>query len=147
MIGGFCLKAWSRLQQAVALSSAESELYGLVEGAKEALSIRRAISHVFGWEDLPKPYIYCDSEAAIAISRADGLRKVRHIDLRACFIQEASRLIFFASGGPSLGPGLGFVQGTSVPLPWFSLCFPSSFGPCEAGGVVCRQLPPELVAP
>ena len=89
MIGGFCLKAWSRLQQAVALSSAESELYGLVEGAKEALSIRRAISHVFGWEDLPKPYIYCDSEAAIAISRADGLRKVRHIDLRACFIQEA----------------------------------------------------------
>ena len=28
MIGGFCLKAWSRLQQAVALSSAESELYG-----------------------------------------------------------------------------------------------------------------------
>ena len=91
MIGGFCLKAWSRLQQAVALSSAESELYGLVEGAKEALSIRRAISHVFGWEDLPKPYIYCDSEAAIAISRADGLRKVRHIDLRACFIQEASR--------------------------------------------------------
>ena len=89
MIGGFCLKAWSRLQQAVALSSAESELYGLVEGAKEALSIRRAISHVFGWEDLPKPYIYCDSEAAIARSRADGLRKVRHIDLRACFIQEA----------------------------------------------------------
>ena len=88
MIGGFCLKAWSRLQQAVALSSAESELYGLVEGAKEALSIRRAISHVFGWEDLPKPHIYCDSEAAIAISRADGLRKVRHIDLRACFIQD-----------------------------------------------------------
>ena len=38
MIGGFCLKAWSRLQQAVALSSAESELYGLVEGAKAAPS-------------------------------------------------------------------------------------------------------------
>ena len=32
MLGSFCLKAWSRLQQAVALSSAESELYGLVEG-------------------------------------------------------------------------------------------------------------------
>ena len=37
MLGGFCLKAWSRLQQAVALSSAESELYGLVEGAKPLL--------------------------------------------------------------------------------------------------------------
>ena len=73
MIGGFCLKAWSRLQQAVALSSAESELYGLVEGAKEALSIRRAVSHVFGWSVLPTPTIYCDSEAAVAISKADGL--------------------------------------------------------------------------
>ena len=91
MIGGFCLKAWSRLQQAVALSSAESELYGLVEGAKEALSIRRAVSHVFGWSALPTPAIYCDSEAAVAISKADGLRKVRHIDLRACFIQDQLR--------------------------------------------------------
>ncbi|OLP79406.1 Copia protein, partial [Symbiodinium microadriaticum] len=91
MIGGFCLKAWSRLQQAVALSSAESELYGLVEGAKEALSIRRAVSHVFGWSVLPTPTIYCDSEAAVAISKADGLRKVRHIDLRACFIQDQLR--------------------------------------------------------
>ncbi|OLQ05109.1 Retrovirus-related Pol polyprotein from transposon TNT 1-94 [Symbiodinium microadriaticum] len=91
MIGGFCLKAWSRLQQAVALSSAESELYGLVEGAKEALSIRRAVSHVFGWGLLPTPTIYCDSEAAVAISKADGLRKVRHIDLRACFIQDQLR--------------------------------------------------------
>ena len=88
MIGRFCLKAWSRLQQAVALSSAESELYGLVEGAKEALAIRRAISHVFGWSELFKPTIFCDSESAIAISKADGLRKVRHIDLRACFIQD-----------------------------------------------------------
>ena len=91
MIGGFCLKAWSRLQQAVALSSAESELYGLVEGAKEALSILRAVSHVFGWSLLPTPTIYCDSEAAVAISKADGLRKVRHIDLRACFIQDQLR--------------------------------------------------------
>ena len=91
MIGGFCFKAWSRLQQAVALSSTESELYGLVEGAKEALSIRRAVSHVFGWSVLPTPTIYCDSEAAVAISKADGLRKVRHIDLRAGFIQDQLR--------------------------------------------------------
>ena len=33
------LKEWARLQQAVALSSAEAELYGLVEGAKEALAL------------------------------------------------------------------------------------------------------------
>ena len=33
------------------------------------------------------PTIYCDSEAAINISKMEGLRKLRHIDLRACFIQ------------------------------------------------------------
>ena len=86
MLGSFCLKAWSRLQQAVALSSAESELYGLVEGAKEVLALRRAVAHVFGWEEPLVPRTFCDSEAALAISKADGLRKVRHIDIRACFI-------------------------------------------------------------
>ena len=35
MLGHICLKAWSRLQQAVALSSAESELYAIVEGSKK----------------------------------------------------------------------------------------------------------------
>ena len=88
MIGGFYLKAWSRLQQAVALSSAASELYGQVE---EALSICRAVSHVFGWSALPTSTIYCDSEAAVAISKADGLRKVRHNDWRACLIQNQFR--------------------------------------------------------
>ena len=90
-LGPFCLKAWTRLQQAVALSSAESELYALVEGAKEALGVRCAISHAFGWTELQQRWIYCDSEAACAISKADGLRKVRHIDLRACFIQDQTR--------------------------------------------------------
>ena len=90
-LGPFCLKAWTRLQQAVALSSAESELYALVEGAKEAPGVRCAISHAFGWVELQQPWIYCDSEAACAISKADGLRKVRHIDLRACFIQDQIR--------------------------------------------------------
>ena len=91
MLGSFCLKAWSRLQQAVALSSAESELYGLVEGAKEVLALRRAVAHVFGWKEPLVPRMFCDSEAALAISKADGLRKVRHIDLRACFFQDQLR--------------------------------------------------------
>ena len=91
MLGSFCLKAWSRLQQAVALSSAEFELYGLVEGAKEVLALRRAVARVFGWEEPLVPRMFCDSEAALAISKADGLRKVRHIDIRACFIQDQLR--------------------------------------------------------
>ena len=74
-LGDVVLKAWARLQQAVALSSAEAELYGLVEGAKEALALRHAVSHIFGWEKPLVPMLFCDSEAALAISRAHGLRK------------------------------------------------------------------------
>ena len=95
-----CLKAWARLQQAVALSSAEAELYGLVEGAKEAPALRRAVAHVFGWKTPPTPALFCDSEAALAISRADGLRKVRHVDLRVCFIHKLVPPQQFEISGP-----------------------------------------------
>ena len=43
LFGSVCLKVWSGLQ-ASALSSAEAELYGLVERAKESL-VRRACEH------------------------------------------------------------------------------------------------------
>ena len=39
MLGKACIKSWARLQQSVALFSAESELYALVEGSKEALGL------------------------------------------------------------------------------------------------------------
>ena len=32
MLGSHCLKTWSSTQHAIALSSAEAELYGMVEG-------------------------------------------------------------------------------------------------------------------
>ena len=87
MLGRACIKSWSRPQQAVALSSAESELYALVEGSKEALGVRCAIGHIFDNLVSLKPQIFCDSEAAVNISKMEGLRKLRHIELRSCFVQ------------------------------------------------------------
>ena len=87
MLGKACIKSWARLQQSVALSSAESELYALVEGSREALGARCAVGHILGHEEAIVPHIYCDSEAAVNISKMEGLRKLRHIDIRACFIQ------------------------------------------------------------
>ena len=87
MLGKACIKSWARLQQSVALSSAESELYALVEGSREALGARCAVGHILGHEGEIVPHIYCDSEAAVNISKMEGLRKLRHIDIRACFIQ------------------------------------------------------------
>ena len=78
MLGRACLETWACLQQAVALSSAESELYGWVEGITVGLGFRCAVPHVF-----------CASEAAVNIRKMEGLRRLRHIDLRSCYAQHA----------------------------------------------------------
>ena len=39
MMGEHCIKTWSATQHAIALSSAEAELYGVVRGATEALGM------------------------------------------------------------------------------------------------------------
>ena len=66
-------------------SSERSELYALVEGSREAsLGARCAVGHILGHEReivTPRP------KAAVNISKMEGLRKLRHIDIRACFIQ------------------------------------------------------------
>ena len=89
MLGSACVKSWARLQQSVALSSAESELYALTEGARESMGLRCSVGHVTGLQPESQyvPTIYCDCEAAINISKMEGLKKLRHIDLRVCFIQ------------------------------------------------------------
>ena len=93
MLGSACVKSWARLQQSVALSSAESKLYALTEGAGESMGLRCSVGHGTGLQPESQyvPTIYCDSEAAINISKMEGLRKLRHIDLRACFIQQGSQ--------------------------------------------------------
>ena len=41
MRGGHCLKVWTKKQQVVSLSSAESELYAAVKTASEGLGVQR----------------------------------------------------------------------------------------------------------
>ena len=87
-----CVKAFSRLQQSVACSSAEAELYALFEGAKETIGIQHAVAHVYGCqaEELPIPGLLTDSMAARNVTEMSGLlRRLRHIDIRICFLQDA----------------------------------------------------------
>ena len=87
-----CVKAFSRLQQSVACSSAEAELYALFEGAKETIGIQHAVAHVYGCqaEELPIPVLLTDSMAARNVTEMSGLlRRLRHIDIRICFLQDA----------------------------------------------------------
>ena len=87
------LKAYSRKQPTTSLSSAEAELLALTEGAKEAIYISLLVEQLLeGVQGDTGTYpieALCDSQAAICISNMNSLlRKVRHLELRAQYIQE-----------------------------------------------------------
>ena len=84
----YCVKGYSRLQSVVALSSAEAELFAIAEAAKEVAGLGQLASHI--WGDLTKPLaIYTDSASARQIAGMEGfLRRMRHVDIRLCFIQD-----------------------------------------------------------
>ena len=72
-------------QGMVAKSSAESELYGVVKGACEALGIR-TLCHDIVWNlDIP---LELDATAAKGILDRQGISKVRHIDVICLWLQE-----------------------------------------------------------
>ena len=86
--GAHLIKDWSTTQQAVTLSSAEAELYGLVTGTTEALGIQ-------AWcRDLcleTAVRMNADSEAAIGICRRSGIGRVRHFAVGQLWVQEGLR--------------------------------------------------------
>ena len=84
----YCVKGYSRLQSVVALSSAEAELFAIAEAAKEIAGLGQLIEHI--WGQLAKPLaIYTDSASARQIAGMEGfLRRMRHVDLRLCFVQD-----------------------------------------------------------
>ena len=86
VVGGGCIKSWSSTQGSVALSSGESELYGLVKGAAEAIGIR-ALMRDLGWDCSPAT-IKTDSSAAKSMAVRRGVGRVRHLETRYLWIQE-----------------------------------------------------------
>ena len=90
-----CLKTFSRKQSTVALSSAEAELAALTEVAKEGLFIALLVQTLR--EGVPQDteegrYLlsaFSDSESALSIAAMPTLlRRVRHIELRAAWLQQ-----------------------------------------------------------
>ena len=74
--GQALLKAWSRTQSLIALSSGESELAAVTKAAAEALGIQSVLSD-FGVS--VKIEIHSDATAAIGICKRQGLGRVRHL--------------------------------------------------------------------
>ena len=88
MLGGHCIKCWSVTQHAYALSSAEAELYALVEGSTRAKGIL-TLAWELGFRDLSNSIVLgTDSSAAKQFVSRQGLGKMRHLQIRDLWLQK-----------------------------------------------------------
>ena len=88
MRGGHCLKVWTKKQQVVSLSSAESELYAAVKTASEGLgvqSVAKDLGILCGLN------LHLDASATMGLVNRRGLGKAKHVDMQNLWIQEASK--------------------------------------------------------
>ena len=88
MLGKHCIKTWSATQHAYALSSAEAELYGMVEGvtrAKGLVTLAKEIGFT-GISNVVR--LGTDSSAAKSFVCKQGLGKMRHLQIRDLWLQK-----------------------------------------------------------
>ena len=88
MRGNHMIKAWSKSQPTVALSTGEAELIACVKGSSEVLGIR-ATAADYGTQE--KCDLEVDATAAYAMVHRRGLGKVRHLDVAWLWVQEKSK--------------------------------------------------------
>jgi hypothetical protein len=88
-VDGAVLKAWSSTQATVATSSGEAELHAAVKAAAEGLGFQ-SIASDLGF-DL-KLEVVVDSSAAQSIVSRAGLGKLKHVEVKWLWIQQATSL-------------------------------------------------------
>ena len=100
--GGMCfwlgsvIKAYSRTQSVVTLSSCEAELQGVLEGTTESLGLKKLCEFLQGCfqrnrsgKVLGPVILLTDSSSAVqALARDDVQRRLRHASIRWCFLRE-----------------------------------------------------------
>ena len=94
---------WTKKQQVVALSSAESELYAAVKTASEGLRIQ-SVAKDLGISC--RLNLRLDASATMCLVNRRGLGKAKHVDMQNLWIQEASKSGQFTTkkGGTSVNP-------------------------------------------
>ena len=92
MIDGGTVKHWSSTQATIALSVGQAEYYALVKAAAEGLAMV-ALGRDLGYEFNLR--IWVDSTTAKAIVTRLGLGKVRHMEVKFLWAQEAIRRKLF----------------------------------------------------
>ena len=85
MFGSHCIKTYSQTQETIALSSGESEFYGIVKAAAMGFGMKGLL------EDLGvevEVQVNTDSSAAKRITARKGAGRVRHIGVRELWVQD-----------------------------------------------------------
>ena len=85
MLGIHCVKTYSLTQDTIALSSCESEFYGIVKAAAQGLGIKGLLMDI-GLS--MKLRVNTDSSAAKSIASRRGCGKVRHLEVRELWLQD-----------------------------------------------------------
>ncbi len=88
MFGSCSLKTYSQTQDTVALSSGESEFYGIAAAAPMGVGIKNLFGD-FGFET--EVQVNTDSSAARSISSRRGAGRVRHVEVREWWVQKKVR--------------------------------------------------------
>jgi len=86
VLGKHLIKTWSSTQATRALSSGEAEFYEIVEGASRSLGVQ-ALMEDMGFECAI--VMKSDSSAGRSISLRKGTGKVRHLQVKYLWIQDA----------------------------------------------------------
>ena len=85
MFGSHLLRAWSKTQATIALSSGESETLAAIRGGTEALGML-SLMHDLGVEMTST--LRLDASAALGILQRKGVGKIRHLDVGCLWLQE-----------------------------------------------------------
>ena len=83
MRGGHCLKVWTKKQQVVELSSAESELYAAVKTASEGLGVQ-SVARDLGISC--RLNLHLDASASMCLVNRRGLGKAKHVEVQNLWI-------------------------------------------------------------
>jgi hypothetical protein len=87
-VGSHLIESWVATDQVRALSTAEAELYGIVDGSARGIMTQNMMKEIgIDWS----VEVGSDSSAAISISSKSGVGKTRHIALRWLWVQDAVR--------------------------------------------------------
>ena len=86
---GYTVLHWCRMQDTIALSSAEAELKAACKGVQEALGLRTAIEFLVG-TSLPLTH-YTDASATHGVIKRRGAGAIKHLTVRQLWLQEVMR--------------------------------------------------------